>query len=227
VGDAAFANRCIHKFEELKRKQVTVLFVSHDLGLVKRLSDRTILMLQGRVAADGSPNDVVNRYVGHVLERQTAAPRTESDGLKSSYRHGDGASRVSEVLLTGRDGNPITTIRCGEPVAVTVRARVQKRLSHPVVGILIRNRLGIDVFGTNTRLQQTDLGDFEPGQELEVTFRFDCLLTQQEYTLTVATQHWDGLSQDWLDDVVTFSVMDAAGAAGMVSLPTGIAWRKI
>ncbi len=55
VGDAAFANRCIHKFEELKSRQVTVLFVSHDLGLVKRLSDRAILMLKGRVAAEGSP----------------------------------------------------------------------------------------------------------------------------------------------------------------------------
>ena len=32
VGDAIFANRCIKKFEELKERKVTVLFVSHDLG---------------------------------------------------------------------------------------------------------------------------------------------------------------------------------------------------
>ena len=226
VGDASFANRCIHKFEELKRKQVTVLFVSHDLGLVKRLSDRAILMLQGRVAAEGGPNDVVNRYVGHVLERHTDTPRTETEGLKSSYRHGDGSSRVIDVQMTDRSGSPVAIFRSGEPVAVRVRARALKRLRNPVVGILIRNRLGIDVFGTNTRLQQKDFGEFEPGQELEVTFRFDCLLTEQEYTLTVATQHWDGLSQDWLDDVATFSVVDAAGAAGLVNLQTGIEWRK-
>jgi ABC-type polysaccharide/polyol phosphate transport system ATPase subunit len=227
VGDAAFANRCIHKFEELKRKQVTVLFVSHDLGLVKRLSDRAILLLQGRVEAEGSPNDVVNRYVGHVLEKRTDSLRIETGSLKSSYRHGDGATRVCEVQLTSRDGKPITTVRSGDQVAVRVRARVLRRIAHPVVGILIRNRLGIDVFGTNTRLQHQDFGDFEPGQELEVTFRFDCLLTQQEYTLTVATQHWDGSSQDWLDDVVSFKVVDTAGAAGLVSLNTGVEWRKI
>src|SRR6266403_4987156 len=34
VGDAVFANRCVRKFEELKQRKVTVLFVSHDLGLV-------------------------------------------------------------------------------------------------------------------------------------------------------------------------------------------------
>ncbi len=70
VGDAIFANRCIKKFEELKNRKVTVLFVSHDLGLVKRLSDRAALMLDGQVAAYGAPSDVVNRYVGLVLERQ-------------------------------------------------------------------------------------------------------------------------------------------------------------
>src|SRR6266403_4994603 len=61
VGDAVFAGRCIQKFEELRQRQVTVLFVSHDLGLVKRLSDRAVLMVDGKVAAYGSPGEVVNR----------------------------------------------------------------------------------------------------------------------------------------------------------------------
>jgi lipopolysaccharide transport system ATP-binding protein len=226
VGDAAFANRCIHKFEELKRKKVTVLFVSHDLGLVKRLSDRAVFMLEGQIAAEGGPSDVVNRYVGHVLERQNEEPRPETAGLNSSYRHGDGSSQVLEVLLQDRRGDPATVIRSGEPVEVKVRARFLRAVSNPVAGILIRNRLGIDVFGTNTRLLQQGLGNFEPGQELEVTFRFDCLLTQQEYTLTVATQHWDGLSQDWLDDVVSFRVVDSGGTAGLVNLHTDVEWRK-
>src|ERR1700676_4178572 len=72
VGDAIFANRCIKKFEELKDRKVTVLFVSHDLGLVKRLSDRAALMLDGRVAAYGLPSEGVNRYLGVGLEGQGA-----------------------------------------------------------------------------------------------------------------------------------------------------------
>src|SRR5256714_5667942 len=70
VGDAIFANRCVKKFEELKQRKVTVLFVSHDLGLVKRLSDRAILLLGGRIEAEGEPRDVINRYIGLVLEQQ-------------------------------------------------------------------------------------------------------------------------------------------------------------
>src|SRR5579871_408072 len=62
VGDAVFANRCVRKFEELRARKVTVLFVSHDLGLVKQLSDRAILLLDGRIEAHGAPSDVINRY---------------------------------------------------------------------------------------------------------------------------------------------------------------------
>jgi lipopolysaccharide transport system ATP-binding protein len=226
VGDAAFSNRCIHKFDELKRKNVTVVFVSHDLGLVKRLSDRAILLLQGQVAAQGSPHDVVNRYVGYVLEQQKEGPRPQDEGPRSSYRHGDGASQIHEVVLLNQNGVPANTVRSGERVTVKVRARFLRAVDEPVVGLLIRNRLGIDVFGTNTRLEQRSLGRFEAGEELEVTFRFDCLLTGQEYTLTAATQYWDGLSQDWLDDALVFRVMDDKVSAGFLSLTTEVEWRK-
>src|SRR5471030_2390831 len=53
VGDAVFANRCIRKFEELRERKTTVLFVSHDLGLVKQLSNRAIFLMNGRMCAEG------------------------------------------------------------------------------------------------------------------------------------------------------------------------------
>jgi hypothetical protein len=53
------------------------------------------------------------------------------------------------------------------------------------------------------------------------------LLTRQEYTVTVATQHWDGSSQDWLDDVLAFTVVDPKEIAGLASLTTQIDWRRV
>src|SRR5437868_1704414 len=99
VGDAIFASRCIQKFEELRQKKVTVLLVSHDLGLVKRLADRAAFMLEGQVVMEGSPKDAVNQYVGFVLDRERET-RQPDDGAetqlaaKSSFRHGDGASKI-------------------------------------------------------------------------------------------------------------------------------------
>ncbi len=228
VGDAIFANRCVQKFEELKQREVTVLFVSHDLGLVKRLSDRAILMLGGRVEAEGAPKDVVNRYIGlvHEWQRTPVSPKDSAGGPESSFRHGDGASRILEVQMLDRDGQPAQSVESGEPVTVRVRMRFETDVERPIVGILIRNRLGIDVFGTNTRIEGKDLGSFRRGESVEIDFHFECRLTRQEYTLTVATQHWDGASQDWLDDVLQFTVVDARDIAGLTNLQTRVAWRK-
>ena len=105
-------------------------------------------------------------------------------------------------------------------------ARFLRRVECTVVGLLVRNRLGIDVYGTNTKLQGHSFGLLEAGQSLEVSFRFDCLFTEQEYTLTVATQHWDGASHDWLYDVRTFTVVGSNQSAGLVNLATEVEWHK-
>ncbi len=228
VGDAIFANRCIHKFEELKERNVTVLFVSHDLGLVKRLAHRAVLMLNGRVEAEGSPRDVVNRYVGLVVERQKRGPdEVGVAAMASSFRHGDRTSEITRVELLNAEGEPCTTVLSGERVSVRVAARFRRDATDPIIGIMIRNRLGIDVFGTNTRLERRDLGEVSTREELEVEFEFECMLAQQEYTVTAATQHWDGSSQDWLDDVLSFRVVDPKGAAGVASFRTEVRHRKV
>ncbi len=95
-----------------------------------------------------------------------------------------------------------------------------------MVGILIRNRIGMDVYGTNTRIEQIDLGRFDPGEELQIDFTFECWLTPHQYTITVATQHLDGSSHDWLDDVLTFDVLSRRQAAGVTDLRARVDWRR-
>jgi lipopolysaccharide transport system ATP-binding protein len=224
VGDAVFANRCVRKFEELRERKITVLFVSHDLGLVKQLSDRAILLLNGRMEAQGAPSDVINRYIGMVLEKQQAR-QEKQQRFDASYRHGDGVSEILGVALLNAAGEPVTSVAGGESVTVRVRSRFHHPACDPMVGILIRNRIGMDVYGTNTRIEKQHLGSYQPHDELEVDFHFNCWLTPQQYTLTVATQSPDGSSHDWLDDVIPFDVVDTRVAAGVANLRAEIAWR--
>jgi lipopolysaccharide transport system ATP-binding protein len=224
VGDAVFANRCVRKFEELRERKITVLFVSHDLGLVKALSDRAILLLNGRIEAQGTPNDVINRYIGLVLARQQATNRKE-DRVRGSFRHGDGTSEILSVEILNAAGQPAASVASGEDVTVRVRLRFHAAASDPMVGILVRTRIGTDVYGTNTRIEQKALGAFQPGDELEIDFQFACWLTPQQYTLTVASQAADGSSHDWLDDAIAFDVVDTRVAAGVANLRANIEWR--
>jgi len=228
VGDAIFASRCIQKFEELRRNQTTVLLVSHDLGLVKRLSDRAIFMLEGKIAMAGTAKDTVNRYIGFVLDRERGREPIEGGaGAGTTFRHGDRASTITDVQILNQTGQACQAFEHGQVVVIRIQAMFNKTVTEPVVGLLIRNRIGMDVFGTNTRLEQVSLGQFEAGSAVEVEFQLDCLLTRQEYTLTVATQYQDGLSQDWLDDVLSFRVIDTKDMAGVLNLNARITHRRL
>jgi len=247
VGDAIFVNRCVQKFEEMRRRGVTVLLVTHDVGLVKLLCDRAMLLYRGRALALGDPSDVVNRYNGLVLERQKefaeanpppgpppaltqpAAERFEplAEPLAYSFRHGDRQAEVVRVELLNQAAKPARAFCSGENMQVRVEVRFREPHPRPVVGIMIRTRIGMEVYGTNTELEQAGPGPAARGDWIEVTFEFACRLTAQEYTLTVATQSHDGASHDWLDDVLTFQVVDTRRAAGVANLQARVKSRRL
>jgi ABC-type polysaccharide/polyol phosphate transport system ATPase subunit len=229
VGDAVFANRCMRKFHELKEKRTTILFVSHDLGLVKQLSNKSIFLLNGRIEAAGDPSYVINRYVGLVHQKQQMTSvdevQTPTD-LPATFRHGDQSTQITKVSIVDQSGASCTVIRSGQTVTIQILARFREYRKNPMAGILIRTRIGMDVYGTNTNIDQICLGEFEPGDQLTVEFRFNCWLTPQQYTLTAALQDAQGSSFDWLDDVVSFEVVSDRQAAGVVNLQASIQWHK-
>jgi lipopolysaccharide transport system ATP-binding protein len=63
VGDQRFKGRCVEKMRQAARSGRTVLFVSHDLDVLQRISDRAILIRNGRVEMDGSPDRVVAEHI--------------------------------------------------------------------------------------------------------------------------------------------------------------------
>ncbi len=213
VGDARFANRCVRKFDELKQRGVTMLFVSHDLGLVKRLADRAIFLLNGRAQYVGETKEAINRYVAHVHTDDVEPTLLDSDQVG----HGDGESRITRVKLLPADKLP-----SGEMLTVEATVRFRTAQPVPVCGLLIRNRQGIDVYGTNTRIEGAVLGPVEAGDIVVVRFTFAANLARGEYTITVATQHPNGASQDWLDDVLGFTITHSKDLAGVVDLASNI-----
>ncbi len=213
VGDARFANRCVRKFDELKQRGVTTLFVSHDLGLVKRLADRAMFLLNGRAQYVGETKEAINRYVAHVLAPEDETPEPSLGPV----RHGDGESRITGVKLL-----PADRLSSGEPLTVELTLQFHTAQAAPVCGLLIRNRQGIDVYGTNTRVEGSELGAVDAGDCLVVRFHLAANLVRGEYTVTVATQHPNGASQDWLDDVLGFTVTHQKDLAGVVDLAANI-----
>jgi ABC-type polysaccharide/polyol phosphate transport system ATPase subunit len=73
VGDARFQLKCARALDRFIAQGVTLLFVSHDASLVKRLCQHAILLDAGHVVYAGNPNDVVNLYSKLLIEGNTVA----------------------------------------------------------------------------------------------------------------------------------------------------------
>jgi len=72
VGDARFQLKCARAIDRFIAQGVTLLFVSHDASLVKRLCHHAILLEHGHVVYAGKPNDVVNLYSKLTIDGTTA-----------------------------------------------------------------------------------------------------------------------------------------------------------
>jgi lipopolysaccharide transport system ATP-binding protein len=92
---------------------------------------------------------------------------------------------------------------------------------------MIRTRIGLEVFGTNTELENAETGTCAAGDRLQVDFQFRCDLCPGEYTLTAASHDPDGTAHDWLDDAVAFVVADSRYTAGVANLRAAVQARKL
>jgi len=78
VGDEAFTHKCLDKFAELRRRNKTVLLVTHSLNLVERFCDEALWLNDGRSRAMGDPRRVVSAYITDV-EKQEERHMAEAD----------------------------------------------------------------------------------------------------------------------------------------------------
>ena len=62
VGDQSFQEKCFSTLDEIRSAGKTVVFVSHDLGSVRRLCDRVAFVHGGILQALGAPDEVVDAY---------------------------------------------------------------------------------------------------------------------------------------------------------------------
>lgn len=76
VGDEAFQRKCNDYFTGMKNRQKTVILVTHAMDAVRRFCDRAILVKDGAIVMDGSPEDVANEY---SLENLSPLSTTERE----------------------------------------------------------------------------------------------------------------------------------------------------
>lgn len=196
----------------------SIVLVSHDELLLESCADEIWWLRGSEVVARGDAAEVLTKYRAHVAEALRAAGRTDAPRLSPTMRKGDGRAVLEQIELLGADGRASSVWGSGEAVTIAVSVRFAARVEDPVVGIMIRTRVGLNVYGTNTELEKLKLGPVDTGEVIRVAFQFRCDLCPGQYTVTAASHDPDGLWHDWLEDAVAFAVSDTRYTAGVANL---------
>src|SRR5262245_13056816 len=106
VGDTQFQKKCLGKMSEVARSGRTVLFVSHNLHMIQRLCQRSLLLERGELHFLGATEACLNAYVrSHELGRSC---------LRSLSRN-DSEFQFVDIAITDLQGLPISALRVMQP----------------------------------------------------------------------------------------------------------------
>ncbi len=230
--DAFTRARAAIALGQLRLGGCTILLASHEEDLLLSLCDEIWWLEGGKIAQRGDPGEVLALYRQHVAAKVRAwgAELAASSKLAARWRRGDGRAEIVNIELegepAGENGRPTLVWTSGEEAAIRVTVRFREAVADPVVGILIRTRVGLNVYGTNTELERLPLGPCVAGESLRVSFVFRCDLCPQEYTLTAASHDPDGVWHDWQEDAVAFSVADSRYTAGVANLRARVSVQR-
>lgn len=146
VGDAAFQLRCLDRMERMLGDGVTLLFVSHDVGLVRTFCAEAIYLDHGRVAGHGPVGPVTEQYFRDIRAEQrrsvggpdviAGAPIGPAGG--TAFGTGE-AQIVAAGFLKSRCSEDV--VERGEPVAFEVACRWRDHVERPALVVVIQDRL--------------------------------------------------------------------------------------
>jgi homopolymeric O-antigen transport system ATP-binding protein len=223
--DLAFQHRFLTRLHACQARGAIVLLASHDLPLLERHCDEIVVIEAGKIIERGDPALVLRSYRRRVLRAASAAsPPVE---IQPSSKHGDERATIERIELLDAQNRSVSTIESGRETTARVVVRYEAEVAEPVVGILIRSQVGVNVYGTNTELETLRLGAVAAGDRIELQYRFTAALCPGEYTLTVASHDPDGTAHEWLEDAIRFTVGDSRYTAGVANLRAKVEAKRL
>lgn len=236
VGDARFQVKSMNKMLKFVEEGKTVIFVSHDTIAVKTLCKRAILLDKGRILKDADASSVVDYYNNIVLndlhkgDENLLSPVSINSSEKVDLENYDfsnvepivpgensintGDAELLTVHIYNSKNQCIETVISEENITMVCKIRAVKAIEEPHYGFMIRNRLGISAFETNTYCMGLKTEPLKKGDSVNVEFSFNCNLSPELYSLSIgcSSKGYDKGSFEYyhflLKDVVLLKVAE-------------------
>lgn len=225
VGDANFQTKCFNKIREIKGQGTTIVIVSHSLGQIEQICDRSIWIKEGHIQMDGDPKSVHLEYLDYMNnermdeeERARIRQQRVESGLEEDNRFGTGNVRCSNVKLVDDDGKEQGMFKAGGNMTVQFDYHVNKSIENAYIGVKIHRIDGVYAYGTDTRIDKFDAFDITKDGSVKITFS-DIPLIKGQYYLDISIEYAEGLPEDYIKKAAKFEIISNLEDMGVAVVP--------
>lgn len=228
VGDARFQAKCFNKIMEIKEKGTTFVIVSHSLGQIEQICDRTIWIDDGVVRESGSPKEVHEKYSqymnGESEKEKKALAKPQGYTLptisEKATRFGDQSIKFVNVKMTDKAGNEKLVYNTRDIINIKMGYKLTGPAKKVNFGFSIHKSDGTVGFGTNTDIEYKTFPMVSSDGDVKV--KLDNRLMPGIYYLNVAAYSEDNKPFDDWQQCLIFEVQNTSGEIGQYALDT--AW---
>ena len=226
VGDANFQAKCFNKLREIKAEGTTIVIVSHSLGQIEQICDRSIWIKEGHIHMEYlnyMNQERIDRLErerteNQIREMQERKAREEEEKKKNRKRYGSEDARFTEIKMLDKEGNEQSTFKTGDTMILDLNYHVDKKVVDAVFGFGIFRNDGLWCYGTNTRIDRMDNFDIDKDGNFKVTIS-DLNLIPGQYWCDITIEFGEGNPVDYYKQAMKFEVVSNVADVGVSRLP--------
>ena len=202
VGDQEFQDKCIGKMKDVSGQGRTVIFVSHNLGAIKSLCTRAILLKNGKIVANSDTSSVLNIYQNDVESKESSTIL-----LDRTDRKGTGNILAKSIELLNKSNVSAQSINAGESFKIVTKTKKNSNapLNNFYFALIIKDNYGDRLATISSDFLRKKIDILE---ENEITFEIKkCPLSTGAYHVSIIL--WEESSViDEVENAFSFNVVE-------------------
>lgn len=243
VGDLFFQNKCFRKFKELKKKGVTILFVSHDISSVRQMCSRVLWIEKGEQRIFDQSSLVCDMYMDakRMIMNQNASENNNTHEIcmqkkesKRRYprinnyndRFDSNKVKIISVFFTDNDDGIVKVIEVDKQYCAHVVFNVFEDMDNIIVGFVLENDKGLPLFDINNYINQKETITAKSGQTIEIIYDFKLpRLLKGTYLVGAAVAQGTQESHKiltWLHSIFDLEIVNTGYNSSYIEIPADI-----
>lgn len=243
VGDIFFQNKCFKKFDELKEKNTTIIFVSHDIGSIRQMCSRVLWLdsstqityddkevvcaqyLNKRFSENNEMNSkLIDQYEYKSIKLNEADTQLVSFPKifpKENSVFSDSIEMLS-FFITESNGKITEELEVDNTYSCHIVANLKEDLDHLIAGFVWESNRGVSLFAINTYMENSVNFNARKGEVIEIIFEFKLpRIMKGDYLLSPAiaqgTQD-NHVTLTWLTNVKKVEVNNSSYNLSLVEI---------